>query len=38
MDVIAPLLEAGFSAAQIGALGGAPGNELERAVAPACNA
>jgi mannose-6-phosphate isomerase len=38
VDVIAPLLEAGFSAAQIGALGGAPGNELERAVAPACNA
>jgi mannose-6-phosphate isomerase len=36
-DVIAPLMDVGYTAAQIGALGGPPGNELERAIAPACN-
>ncbi|MGI8587876.1 MAG: type I phosphomannose isomerase catalytic subunit [Chloroflexia bacterium] len=36
-DVIGPLLEAGFTAAQVDTLGGPPGNEIERAIAPACN-
>jgi len=36
-DVIGPLLEAGHPAAAIAALGGGPGNEVERAIAPICN-
>jgi mannose-6-phosphate isomerase len=37
-DIITPLQEAGYDAAQIGALGGPPNNELARLIDPACNA
>lgn len=36
-DVIEPLMDADYSAAQIAALGGPAGNDLERMIDPACN-